>query len=57
MKATDFKMETIYILFRNKDKNFAIDRITFTGKNSFDDAVNWGKSNLENFNLDMICYE
>lgn len=50
-------METIYILFRNKDKDFAIDRITFTGENALEDAVNWGRANLDNFNLDMINYE
>jgi hypothetical protein len=44
----------LYIEYLNKDKNFTLDRIYFE---SFEDAKNWGKDNLDNFNLDMIRYE
>lgn len=40
-----------YIDFLNKDKGFKQDREYF---DNWEDAVNWGKANLENFNIDMI---
>ena len=43
-----------YIEFLNKDKNFQPDRIEF---DSYEDAVTWGRENIENFNLDMIHYK
>ena len=48
---------TVYILFMNKDKNFRTDKKTFTGVDAFNDAVKWGRSNLEKFNADMICFD
>ena len=38
----------------NKDKNFRVDTIYFE---NYKDAVQWGKNNLDNFNLDLIKYE
>jgi hypothetical protein len=43
-----------YIDFLNKDKGFKVDRVTFTGHDSYEDCVCWGRENLENFNLDMV---
>lgn len=50
-------METIFIKFLNKAKNFKVDIIEFTGENKFNEAVAWGKENIENFNLDMINWK
>ena len=44
---------TVYIEFLNKDKGFTRDRKEFE---NYETAVNWGKSNLDNFNLDMIQF-
>ena len=44
----------IYIEYLNKDKNFTEDKIYFE---NYKDAVQWGKNNLDNFNLDLIKYE
>ena len=46
----------VYIDYRNKEKNFQIDRVEFSGATAFQDAVKWGRENLSNFNLDMISY-
>jgi hypothetical protein len=43
--------ETFYIAFLNKAKNFREDRIEFE---TYEQAINWGRSNISNFNLDMI---
>lgn len=40
-----------YIEYLNKDKNYKRDRKYF---DTFEDAVQWGRYNFENFNLDMI---
>lgn len=40
-----------YIEFLNKEKKFSKDRVEFE---TFDEAVTWGRANLEKFNLDMI---
>jgi len=50
-------MEVIYIKFRNKEKNFSIDTIEFSGENKFNEAIEWGKKNISNFNLDMINWK
>lgn len=48
-------MEEQYIIeYLNCKKNFQKDSVPFQGPHSYDDAVKWGKENLENFNLDMI---
>jgi hypothetical protein len=48
-------MRTIYYIeFLNKDKGFKVDRVNFTGHDSYEDCVRWGRLNLENFNLDMV---
>ena len=46
--------ETCYISFLNKKKGFAEDKKTFEGADAWNDAVKWGRKNLENFNIDMI---
>ncbi len=51
------KEETWYIEYLNKDKNFKKSKKTFKGETSYEDAIIWGKKNLENFNLDMIKYQ
>lgn len=50
-------MEKVYINFMNKAKGFAIDCKIFSGKNAYENAVKWGKKNLDNFNHDMIHYQ
>ena len=50
-------METIYINYLNKDKNFTKDQKEFTGATALEDARKWGKENLDNFNMDMINYK
>jgi len=44
---------TVYIEYLNKDKGFTRDIKEFE---NYETAVNWGKSNLDNFNLDMIQF-
>ena len=44
----------LYIEFLNKDKNFQKDTVSFKGNKAWKDAIVWGKSNLENFDEDMI---
>lgn len=59
-KHFEYKTETktktmkVYIRFRNCKKGFQIDKVEFE---NYEDAVIWGKANIENFNLDMIQYE
>jgi len=43
-----------YIDFLNKDKNFQEDRKNFEGDNAYEDAIKWGRENLEKFHIDMI---
>jgi len=40
-----------YIDYLNKDKGFKQDREYF---DTWEQAMDWGKANLENFNIDMI---
>jgi hypothetical protein len=48
-------MKEHYIIeFLNCKKDFQKDFVQFTGPLAYDEAVKWGKENLENFNLDMI---
>lgn len=45
-------METeIYIKYLNKDKGHTIDTMFF---NSYEEAIDWGRKNLDNFNSDFI---
>ncbi len=44
-------MKKHYIDYLNKDKNFTTDRKYFS---NYTQAIKWGKSNLDNFNIDMI---
>lgn len=59
-KHFEYKPETksktmkVYIRFRNYKKGFQIDKVEF---GNYEDAVIWGKANIEKFNLDMIQYE
>ncbi len=46
--------EIHYISYLNKDNNFKQTDKEFKGKNSYQDAVKWGKENLPNFNIDMV---
>jgi hypothetical protein len=43
--------EDYYIEFLNKDKNFKLDIKHFS---QYEEALEWGKNNLENFHIDMI---
>jgi hypothetical protein len=47
-------MNTCFIEYLNASKNFQKDIVYFEGANAYEDAVEWGKANLDNFNLDMI---
>ena len=49
-------MNKFYIEYLNASKNFQKDIVYFEGATSYEDAIAWGKTNLENFNLDMIKY-
>ena len=47
-------MITYFIEYLNASNNFQKDIIYFKGVNAYEDAKTWGKTNLDNFNLDMI---
>lgn len=48
-------MEENYIIeYLNCKKNFQKDFVQFQGTHAYEDAVKWGKENLENFNIDLI---
>lgn len=48
-------MEEQFIIdYLNCKKNFQKDSVQFKGPSAYEEAVAWGKENLENFNLDMI---
>ncbi len=49
----DEEPESYYIEYLNASKKHARDRMDFT---NYNEAVNWGKANIENFNSDMIRY-
>jgi predicted GNAT family acetyltransferase len=49
--------EIVYIDFMNKKKGFRKDRIEFKGRKAYDDAVKWGRENIDNFKIDMIKFE
>ena len=49
-------MNKCYIEYLNASQNFQKDIVYFEGVNAYEDAIAWGKTNLENFNLDMIKY-
>jgi len=46
--------EEVYIKFLNKEKGFKQDIKEF---NSYEEAIEWGKKNIGNFNSDMINYK
>jgi hypothetical protein len=46
--------EQVYIKFMNKDKGFKQDMKEF---NSYEEAIEWGKKNIDNFNTDMVNYK
>ena len=46
--------EEVYIKFMNKDKGFKQDMKEF---NSYEEAIEWGKKNIDNFNTDMVNYK
>jgi hypothetical protein len=43
----------VFIEFLNKDKGFKKDKIDFP---AYQDAIKWGRKELENFNIDMIKF-
>jgi hypothetical protein len=48
-------MKEQYIIeFLNCKKDFQRDSVQFKGIQAYEEAVTWGKKNLENFHLDMI---
>ena len=49
-------MSKCYIEYLNASQNFQKDIVYFEGETAYEDAIAWGKTNLENFNLDMIKY-
>ena len=52
--AKSNKKDKVYIEFLNKKKNFKKDIKNF---NSYAEALNYGKNNLDNFSPDMIKYK
>ena len=52
LKKRDMKNQ-FKITFLNKEKSFQRDTIYF---DSYDEAVQWGLTNLEKFNSDMIQF-
>ena len=54
---SNLKNDTYYIRYLSKKHNFRQMDKTFEGANAMQDAIKWGKSNLENFNLDMVQYQ
>lgn len=55
-EAAKTKDEEVYISYLNKAIGFKEDKKSFKGKDAYDQAVKWGRKNLENFNSDMIHY-
>lgn len=48
-------MKEYYIIeYLNCKKNFQKESVQFQGPHAYEEAVKWGKENLENFNLDMV---
>ena len=48
-------MKEHYIIeFLNCKKDFQRDFVQFKGTHAYEEAVTWGKKNLDNFHLDMI---
>ena len=45
-----------YILFLNSKNNFKKEQKNFYGSNAFNEAIEWGRKNLENFIIDMIHF-
>jgi len=54
---SNLKNDTYYIRYLSKKHNFRQMDKTFDGVNAMQDAIKWGKTNLENFNLDMVKYQ
>jgi len=50
-------MNKCYIEYLNASQNFQKDIVYFEGATAHEDALAWGKANLNNFNLDMIKYK
>ena len=48
-------MKEQYIIeYLNCKKDFQKDSVEFKGTHAYEEAVTWGKKNLENFHMDMI---
>jgi len=56
-KHFEYKQETksktmkVYIRFRNCKNNFKIEVMEFS---EYEQAVKWGRANIENFHIDMV---
>ncbi len=50
-------MSTCFIEYLSATKNFQKGIVYFEGANAYEDAAEWGKAYLDNFNLDMIKYK
>ena len=48
--------DIVYIEFMNKKKGYRKDQIEFKGRNAYEDAVKWGRENIDNFKIDMIKF-
>jgi hypothetical protein len=48
--------DIVYIEFMNKKKGFRKDRIEFKGRKAYEDAVKWGRENIDNFKIDMVKF-
>jgi hypothetical protein len=54
-KPTKINMKEQYIIeYLNCKKDFQKDSVQFKGSHAYEEAITWGKKNLENFHLDMI---
>jgi hypothetical protein len=54
---SNLKNDTYYIRYLSKKHNFRqMDKI-FEGVNAMQNAIKWGKANLENFNINMVQYK
>jgi hypothetical protein len=49
--------DVVYIQYRNAKKGFSIDKKYFKGENAYQEAVKWGRKNIDNFNIDMVKFE
>lgn len=46
--------EKLKMEYLNSKKNFQKDFMEFEGTDAYEQAIKWGRNNLENFHIDMI---